>query len=82
MIAEEDLKLRGAGEILGTRQSGLENLKLCDYDLQSHLINTARKDALQVIQTDPNLKTPRGQAIKMLMYLFEKDVYIQMILAG
>ena len=82
VIAEEDLKLRGAGEVLGTRQSGLENLKLCDYELQSQLIATARKDAQQIIQTDPELKTPRGQAIKMLMYLFEKDVYIPMILAG
>ena len=82
VIAEEDLKLRGAGEVLGTRQSGMENLKLCDFDLQSQLIATARKDAQAIIQTDPELKTPRGQAIKMLMYLFEKDVYIPMILAG
>ena len=82
LIAEEDLKLRGAGEVLGTRQSGLENLKLCDFELQTQLIATARKDAQAIIQTDPELKTPRGQAIKMLMYLFEKDVYIPMILAG
>ena len=82
IIAEEDLKLRGSGEVLGTRQSGLENLKLSDFELQSELISIARQDALQIIQTDPSLKSPRGQALKNLMYLFEKDVYIQTILAG
>ncbi len=82
IIAEEDLKLRGAGEVLGTRQSGLENLRLSDFELQSELISTARADALEVIKTDANLKTPRAQALKMLMYLFEKDVYIPTICAG
>jgi ATP-dependent DNA helicase RecG len=82
IIAEEDLKLRGAGEILGTKQSGLENLRLSDFELQSELIATARKDALQIVQTDPMLQTPRGQELKILMYLFEKDVYIHTISAG
>ena len=82
VIAEEDLKLRGAGEVLGTKQSGLENLRLSDFELQAELISTARQDALQIIQTDPMLQSPRGQALKNLMYLFEKDIYIQTILAG
>lgn len=82
VIAEEDLKLRGAGEVLGTRQSGLENLRLSDFELQTELISTARQDALAVIQTDPLLQSPRGLALKNLMYLFEKDVYIRTILAG
>ena len=82
IIAEEDLKLRGAGEVLGTRQSGLENLRLSNFELQSELLPTARQDALEIIKTDPTLQTPRGQALKMLMYLFEKDVYIPTILAG
>ena len=82
IIAEEDLKLRGAGEVLGTRQSGLENLRLSNFELQSELLPTARQDALEIIKTDPTLQTPRGQALKMLMYLFEKDIYIPTILAG
>ena len=82
IIAEEDLKLRGAGEILGTRQSGLENLRLSNFELQAELISTARQDALNIIKTDTMLQTPRGQALKMLMYLFEKDVYISTISAG
>ena len=82
VIAEEDLKLRGAGEVLGTRQSGLETLRLSDFELQSELIGTARQDAINIIKTDPMLQTPRGQSLKMPMYLFEKDVYISTILAG
>ena len=82
IIAEEDLKLRGAGEVLGTRQSGLENLRLSNFELQSELLPNARQEAAQIIKTDPTLQTPRGQALKMLLYLFEKDVYISTILAG
>ena len=82
IIAEEDLKLRGAGEVLGTRQSGLENLRLSNFELQAELISAARQDAINIIKTDPMLQTPRGQSLKMLMYLFEKDIYISTILAG
>lgn len=82
IIAEQDLKLRGAGEVLGTRQSGIENMRLSDFELQNELIASARADASNIIKTDPNLQTPRGQALKMLMYFFEKDVYIPTIMAG
>ncbi len=82
VIAEEDLKLRGAGEVLGTRQSGLENLRLADYETQQELLSLVRQDATNLIKTDEKLTSVRGQALQILLYLFEKDKSLPMILAG
>ena len=71
LIAEEDLKLRGGGEILGTRQSGFNNFKIADLSVHSDLLLTASKDAALALRQDPNLQTPRGQALRTLLYLFE-----------
>ncbi|MEE8171733.1 MAG: ATP-dependent DNA helicase RecG [Alphaproteobacteria bacterium] len=72
-IAEEDLKLRGAGELLGTRQSGLPQLRLADLARHGELLATARDDARLILQRDPELKSERSQALRILLYLFERD---------
>jgi len=82
VIAEEDLKLRGAGELLGTRQSGLPELRLADLALHQDLLATATADAKLVLQTDPDLHSPRGQALRCLLYLFERDAAIKLLRSG
>ena len=72
-IAEEDLKLRGAGELLGTRQSGLPELRLADLALHGELLATARDDARLILERDPELQSERSQALRILLYLFERD---------
>ena len=81
-IAEEDLKLRGAGELLGTRQSGLPEFKMADLQLHGRLISIARDDARVFLEKDPELKSERGQAIRTLLYLFERDSAIKYLQSG
>ncbi|WP_334129148.1 ATP-dependent DNA helicase RecG [Sneathiella sp.] len=76
-IAEEDLRLRGAGELLGTKQSGLPEFRLADLQAHSRLLAIARDDARLILEKDPELKSPRGIALKFLLYLFERDAAIQ-----
>ena len=73
MIAEEDLRLRGGGEVLGTKQSGFRHFKVADLNAHSGLLLTASRDAALILQQDPNLHSPRGEALRILLYLFEKD---------
>lgn len=73
LIAEEDLRLRGAGEILGSKQSGLLNFKFADLSIHGDLLYTATQDAKLILNTDKNLTSPRGEALKHLLYLFKKD---------
>ncbi len=82
LIAEEDLKLRGAGEILGTRQSGLPHFRLTDLSLHNELLQAARDDAKLVINKDPELANTRGQALRYLLYLFERDVAVKYLRSG
>ncbi|MDD4556262.1 MAG: ATP-dependent DNA helicase RecG [Alphaproteobacteria bacterium] len=82
LIAEEDLKLRGGGEILGTRQSGFSEFRIADMSIHQDLLLTANKDSKMMMELDPNLKTPRGEALRTLLYLFEKDDSIRTYLAG
>jgi ATP-dependent DNA helicase RecG len=81
-IAEEDLKLRGPGEVLGTRQSGAPDFRLVRPDLDQDLIAAARDDARLILETDPHLTTPRGTALRHLLYLFERDEAIRLLRAG
>jgi ATP-dependent DNA helicase RecG len=76
-IAEEDLRLRGAGEVLGTRQSGLPTLRLADLAIHEGLVAIAHDDARLVIERDPHLETARGQALRTLLYLFRRDEAVQ-----
>lgn len=82
LIAEEDLKLRGGGEVLGTRQSGFSSFKVADLSVHGDLLLTASKDAALILNQDKNLSTPRGAALRTLMYLFERDEAIKTYLAG
>ena len=81
-IAEEDLRLRGAGEVLGTRQSGLPELRLADLAAHAVLLETAREDALLVLARDPDLESPRGQALRTLLYLFARDLAVRYVRSG
>ncbi len=73
VIAEEDLRLRGPGEILGTKQSGLPSFQLADLSIHADLLATARDDAKLILSRDPDLKSPRGQALRLLLRWFEGD---------
>jgi ATP-dependent DNA helicase RecG len=81
-IAEEDLRLRGAGEVLGTRQSGLPVLRLADLARHEELVAVAHDDARLVLERDPELSTPRGAALRLLLYLFRRDEAVQYLRAG
>ena len=81
-IAEEDLKLRGAGELLGTRQSGLPDMKLADLAAHGELLQAARDDARLIVDRDPDLKSERGTALRALLYLFRRDDAVRTLRAG
>ena len=81
-IAEEDLRLRGAGESLGTRQSGLPDMRLADLSVHGELLQAARDDARLVIDRDPDLKSERGSALRTLLYLFRRDDAVRTLRAG
>jgi ATP-dependent DNA helicase RecG len=81
-IAEEDLRLRGAGEVLGTRQSGLPEFKLADLSAHAELLAVARDDARLILHRDPELTSPRGQALRVLLYLFERDAAARYLRSG
>ena len=81
-IAEEDLRLRGAGEVLGTRQSGLPTLRLADLAQHEELVAIAHDDARLVLERDPHLESERGQALRTLLYLFRRDEAVQYLRAG
>ena len=82
LIAEEDLNLRGGGEILGTKQSGFTEFRLADLSVHKNLLLTASKDAKMILELDPDLQTPRGKALRVLMYLFERDDAVKTYIAG
>jgi ATP-dependent DNA helicase RecG len=81
-IAEEDLRLRGEGEVLGTRQSGLPGFRLARMDVDGDLLGAARDDARLVVDRDPQLAGERGQALRLLLYLFERDAAVKLLSAG
>ncbi len=82
LIAEKDLELRGAGEILGTRQSGFPEFKLGELPAHTELLATARDDARLILDKDPKLETERGKALRTLLYLFERDQAIRYLQSG
>ncbi len=81
-IAEEDLKLRGEGEVLGVRQSGLPGYRIARSEVHGQLITQARDEALRIMKENPRLKGARGEALRCLLYLFERDEALPLIGAG
>ncbi len=82
VIAEEDLRLRGAGELLGTRQSGMPVFRLAELGAHADLLAAARDDARLIVARDPELASPRGEALRVLLYLFERDDAVRYLRAG
>ena len=81
-IAEEDLKLRGEGEVLGTRQSGTPGFQIARMEHHAKLLEMARDDAMLILNNDPELTTERGEALRALLYLFNKDEAVRLLRAG
>ena len=81
-IAETDLKMRGAGDLIGTAQSGLPRFRVADIEAQPDLMAIAQSDARKLLADDPKLETPRGLAARTLLWLTEQDQAIQLITVG
>ena len=81
-IAEEDLRLRGGGDALGARQSGMPEFRIADLATQAELLPLASDDAKLLLDKDPELKSPRGQAVRTLLYLFERDEGVRLLRSG
>lgn len=81
-IAEEDLKLRGEGEVLGSRQSGMPGFNLASAEHHSDILEIARDEARLIVATDPTLEGQRGEALRILLYLMGQDQAVRLIRAG
>ena len=81
-IAEEDLAMRGAGDLIGTAQSGLPRFRIADLERQSALMAVAQTDARRLLADDPGLASPRGAAARVLLWLMEQDKAIRLITVG
>jgi ATP-dependent DNA helicase RecG len=81
-ISEEDLAMRGAGDLIGTAQSGLPRFRIADMESQTALMEIAQSDARKLLAEDPALEKPRGQAARVLLWLMEQDKAIRLISIG
>ena len=81
-IAERDLELRGQGDLLGTRQSGMPGYRIAVPDVHRHLLDFAHEEAKALLRDNPGLTGPRGDAARALLYIFRKDLAIPLIRAG
>jgi ATP-dependent DNA helicase RecG len=81
-IAEEDLALRGAGDVLGVQQSGLPRFRIADLETQTELMRAAQDDARLLLAQDPGLDGPRGPAVRVLLHLLERDKAIRLLAVG
>ena len=81
-ISEVDLEMRGAGDVLGTAQSGLPRFQIADLERQASLMQIAQDDARKLLQDDPTLSSERGEAARTLLYLMKQDQAIQLISVG
>jgi ATP-dependent DNA helicase RecG len=81
-IAEEDLKMRGSGELLGTKQSGFPEFKIADLNFDSDLLKIARKQAELILHQDQKLEKPQNLKYQGLLHLFSYDDCLKMIAGG
>jgi ATP-dependent DNA helicase RecG len=82
ILAEEDLKMRGAGDVIGAAQSGIPRFKVADLERQAGLMATAQSDARKLLHDDPTLTTERGRAARTLLWLMRRDESIRLISVG
>ena len=82
VIAEEDLRLRGAGDLLGVQQSGLPRFRIADLEHQEPLMEIARHESRMLVEADPELKSDRGRAMRVLLHLLECDRAIRLLSVG
>jgi ATP-dependent DNA helicase RecG len=82
LLAEADLKLRGEGDVLGTRQAGQAGFRVARLGVHGHLLPVARDDVKLLLSRDPTLSSERGAALKVLLYLFERDAAVRLLRAG
>jgi ATP-dependent DNA helicase RecG len=82
IIADEDHRLRGGGDALGTRQAGLPGYKLANADEHENLLHMANRDAAVLLSRDPKLESERGKAIRVLLRLFERTAAMKTLAAG
>lgn len=81
-IAETDLQMRGAGDVIGTAQSGLPRFRIADLERQAGLMAIAQSDARALLSSDPDLTTDRGKAARVLLWLMKQDQAIRLISVG
>jgi len=81
-IAEEDLKIRGEGEILGKKQSGLPSFKIAELSIDSDLLEDIRENVEKIFKNNPKLENNEGEKLRSLLYLYERDAAIKTLLAG
>ena len=82
LIADEDFRLRGGGDVLGTRQAGAPGLRLADPVEHEGLLHMAHRDAAVLLQRDPKLESERGRAVRVLLRLFERTAAMKTLAAG
>lgn len=82
LIAEKDLELRGGGEMLGAKQSGAPGFRIAEVPGFEMLLAAASDDAQIILSNDPDLKAPRGQELRTLLYLFECDEAVRLFRAA
>ncbi len=82
LIAEKDLELRGEGELIGTRQSGLPTYRVARLEQHGSLLSFAREEAAAIFAEDPHLHSERGARLRTLLYLFERDAAVRLLSAG
>ncbi|MVO14401.1 ATP-dependent DNA helicase RecG [Parasedimentitalea huanghaiensis] len=82
VIAETDLQMRGAGDMIGTAQSGLPRFQIADLERQADLMEIAQSDARTLLSVDPELTSSRGQAARVLLWLMRQDQAIRLISVG
>ena len=81
-IAETDLQMRGAGDLIGTAQSGLPSFRIADLERQAGLMAIAQTDARKLLVDDPTLEGPRGRAARTLLWLMSQEEAIRLISVG
>ncbi len=81
-ISEVDLDMRGAGDLIGTAQSGLPRFRIADLEAQAALMAVAQSDARKLLHDDPDLQTERGRAARILLWLMEQDQAIRLLMVG